>query len=179
MNYLFEEGILNVYQDGHLNLVQPFNPITGEQFQSESDATDWLANYVQNFYNAGPVAVTMTGEHDGEDIDFDDNIPEVMAEELVSLFIQAPDKCNTTNMHRCQVTIESENFNKSYSFKFKNGKATRNIIIDDPGVYNIYLDGGYATKTDEHGNEIEGKVIVHHKNAYKLKVLPATYTLRP
>ena len=87
MNYLFEEGILNVYQDGHLNLVQPFNPITGEQFQSESDATDWLANYVQNFYNAGPVTVTMTGDYDGNDIDFDNNIPEVVAEELVSLFL--------------------------------------------------------------------------------------------
>lgn len=154
MTYEFKDNVLNVYQDGKLNLVQPYNPVTGQPFESKEDATDWIVKYIKDFYNASPLHIDIQFQHEDDIVTFSaKNI--VPVDDMINIFIQ---DSTVEDGEECVMTIVGEDYLKQHTIKFENGEARKSIFIDRAGEYTIYIDGVSTAHED--------KVFVHTKNSF-------------
>ena len=150
MIYEFNSGNLNIYQDGILNITQPYNPITQEAFKDEEEALDWLYYYIKSTHNTIPTKATMTATSmsDDEDIEFscDGNKIVALADEPFKVNFKINGNCinSPVVMRVVRITDKTKAFNsdyREYKLTMKNSKCSKNLILEDTGVYRIWLEG--------------------------------------
>lgn len=162
MNYAYTEKALYIYQNNDLNLFQAFNPTTGESFEEKDKALEWLQEYVSSFYQSAPVEISVAIDYEGRDLSFDEDIKIASGEFFTILVDLESEEIELKN--ELTITINKDGELKKYTPKIKDGKATKNIIIEEPGRYNILIDGEYVVNN-------EGKVIMHERNAFSFEIV--------
>lgn len=161
MNYDYKEKALHIYQDNSLNLFQPFNPTTGEAFEEESTALEWLKDYVSAFYQSEPAEISATIDYEGKELSFDDEI-KVAAGEFFTILIDFESK-DIAVKDNLTISLSKDNELKKYIPKIKDGRAIKNIVVEETGIYNILIDCEYSA--DE-----KDKVVMHKRNAFKIEI---------
>lgn len=153
MIYEFTNGILTIYENGNINLAQPYNPITETEFISKDEVLDWLAYHIKTSYNADPITLDVNLENETGDIYRlnDDKAIIVPEGEIFKLSIDVPGAGLDSVL---KLVITKENFRKEYSIILKASKAKKTILLDEPGVYfleyNIAYDANGIKKKSIH-----------------------------
>lgn len=161
MVYDYKNNVLYIYEEGRINIVQPYNPITKEEFTSEESALDWLFHHIELSYNAVPTPITLTITPEDEDeMDFvAGEAVEIEADTAFKLKINIPEDCTSDKV---SLIVSENDYRKEYSLKIKNGIASKSLILDEVGEYNFEIDLNYQL---EDGTN---KMVVHKINDFKV-----------
>lgn len=161
MTYNFKDEILNVFNNGKQGLIQPYDPATGKNFESEEEARTWFERYCVDFYGSdiieADIDLTLI---DGAIVELDAfGEYKIESDNVFSAVVQISKKISDVF---CHLMVVSDKEEKIFEVEFIEGVASKNLMMSESGKYKIYV---VCSFDDENGTR---NSIIHKEKVFNI-----------